>query len=104
MKTNLEKMDGLFRRIHVELPEEKVAQSYQKAIKGVQQRATLKGFRKGKAPLALIKLVYGDQVREDLLNQLVSDSYSQALDEHNLDPVGYPKVKITQFDPEKSLS
>lgn len=104
MKSTLEKMDGLLRRLNIEVTAPKVQNAFESALKSIQKDATIKGFRKGKAPIATIRSIYGDRVKNDVLNDLVSEAYQQALDEHTLDPVGYPQINVESFDLEKALS
>lgn len=97
MKATLNKLEGLVRKLNIEVPAERVKSAFDKVYKGIQKNATVKGFRKGKAPMATIKAMYSDRVRQDVLNDLISDTYQSALDEHKLEPVGYPKINFEQF-------
>jgi trigger factor len=94
MKSTVDKLDGLVRKINVQIPVEKVQQAFDKVYKAIQKKANIKGFRQGKAPLATIKTIYGDQVKSDVVNELVNEGYQTALDEHRLDPVGYPRISF----------
>ena len=94
MKSTVEKLNGLSRKINVEVPAEKVQQAFERVYKGIQKKANIKGFRPGKAPIATIKSMYGDQVKGDVVNELVNESYPLALEEHKVDPVGYPKISF----------
>lgn len=98
MKSTLDKLDGLSRKLNIEIPAEKVQQAFEKVYKGIQKNATVKGFRKGKAPLATIRSMYSDRVKSDVVQDLIQDSYQAALDEHSLDPVGFPKISFTHAD------
>lgn len=97
MKSTVNKLEGLTRKLAIEVPADRVQSAFDKVYKGIQKNATVKGFRKGKAPLATIKSIYSDRVRQDVLNDLISESYQSALDEHSLEPVGYPKIHFEQF-------
>lgn len=94
MKSTVDKLDGLARKITVEIPAERVQKAFDKVYKALQKKANIKGFRQGKAPLATIKTTYGDQVKGDVVNDLINDGYQQALEEHKLEPVGYPQVSF----------
>ncbi len=61
-------------------------QAYQK------HRATieLKGFRKGKAPLDLIKKLYGESIEYDSLNDIANEFYHRAMSERDIHPIGEP--------------
>jgi len=94
MKSTVDKLEGLARKINVHVPAEKVQQAFDKVYKAIQKKANIKGFRQGKAPMSTIKSIYGEKVKSDVLNDLINECYQNALEEHNLDPIGYPKVSF----------
>ena len=104
MKSQVDKLDSLSRKLNVEIPAEKVQQAFDKVYKAIQKKANIKGFRQGKAPLATIKSIYGQQVMGDVVNELVNDAYQAALDEHKMEPVGYPKISFNQIEEGKTFS
>lgn len=71
------------------------------ALKEKQKTANIKGFRKGKAPLAMIQKVYGPQVENDALSRFVSQEFYKAIQEEKLKAVGYPQFQNTNFDGKK---
>lgn len=94
MKTSVESKPGLYRKLTIEVPTEKVASSFSRVYKDLQRNATIKGFRKGKAPIATIKSIYGDSVKKDVLQDIFSEAYSKAITEHKLQPVTQPSVNF----------
>jgi len=94
MKSTVEKLNGLSRKINVEVPAEKVQKTFDRVYKAIQKKANIKGFRPGKAPIATIKSIYGNDVMTDVVNELVNQSYPEALEEHKFDPVGHPKISF----------
>lgn len=104
MKSSVEKMDGLFRRVKVEIPAQAVNSAFDRVYKGIQKKANIKGFRPGKAPLSTVKSLYGQQVQGDVLNDLLNEGYQNALDEHDLTPIGQPQIQIGEFGQDKDLS
>src|SRR5271170_5758531 len=98
MKSSVDKLNGLARKINVEIPAEKVQEAFDRVYKALQKKANIKGFRQGKAPLTTIKAIYGDKVKSDVVNDLINDAYQNALNEHKMDPVGYPKVSFQPIE------
>jgi len=94
MKTILEKISNLERRLDIEIPTEKVTETLNRIYKGLQQQASIKGFRKGKAPIEKIKSMYADRVKNDVVQELVETYYVKALQEHSLLPLGNPKIEF----------
>lgn len=94
MKTSVENKSGLYKKLTVEVPSEKVTSSFDRVYKDIQKNATIKGFRKGKAPIQTIKSIYADSVKKDVLQDLLSEAYSEAIREHKLQPVTQPAVNF----------
>jgi trigger factor len=94
MKTNLEKVSQLERKLNVQIPAPAVGAAFDKVFKQVQKQAHIKGFRPGKAPLATIKMMYNDRVKQDVVQELVQKHYLEALKEHAVDPVSYPEFEF----------
>ena len=72
-----------------------VSAVYQKQAKNI----TVPGFRKGKAPRAIIEKMYGTGVfYEDAINDLIPEAYTEAIAEAKLDVVGQPEFDIVSID------
>lgn len=95
MKSTVEKVSSLQRRLNIEVPQTVVANAFTKVFQGLQRQVEIKGFRKGKAPIATIKSMYGDRVSQDVAQDLIQQHYMQALTEHKLDPIGNPEFEFT---------
>ena len=104
MKSTLENTGGLERKIQVEVPKDAVEAEFERAYKALQKEANLKGFRKGKAPMDVIKTTYGDKVKGDVVQNLVSQGYVAALQEHKLNPISQPQVNFDTIDEGKDFS
>lgn len=94
MKSDVQKLQGLSRRLNVEIPPEVVKQALDKMYKEVQRVAKFKGFRPGKAPLELVKAEYRSKVESDVATQIIQEHYGKALDQHELDPVNFPEIEF----------
>lgn len=103
MKSNIESLTNLQKKLTIEVPIETVRTSFQKAYAGMQKKATIKGFRKGKAPIAMIRDMYQEKVTPDVLNNLINDGYFAALGEHKINPIDMPEINVDQFSEEDGL-
>ncbi|MEO8316532.1 MAG: trigger factor, partial [Pseudomonadota bacterium] len=65
--------------------------------------ANVKGFRKGKVPLPVIKQQYGSQVHGDTVSELIRQSYSEAVSKEKLRPAGGPRIEPIQIAPDADL-
>ncbi len=104
MKVNLDKLEGLTRRLTLEVPAQTITQAFEAAYRDVQKGVSIKGFRKGKVPLNLIRNRYSEQVKSDVLQFIVNSSYNEALNTHELDPVGDPKIFFDRFENDQDFS
>ena len=96
MKSTLEKVSSLERKLSVQVAAAEVESALEQAYSDIQKRAEIKGFRKGKAPLATIRSIYADRVKQDLIQDLIQTHYQKALQEHQLSPISYPEI---DFEP-----
>jgi len=93
MKVDIEKISNLERKLNIEIPLEKVKETVTKIYRAIQDQVTIKGFRKGKAPIEKIRALYGEQARQDAIRDLIETYYVQALEEHSLEPLGQPQIE-----------
>ena len=87
----------LTRSIEVEAPAEEVSKAFKQVIKRYTKLARIPGFRAGKVPEALIKSRFAKEVRQEVLESLVSEKFRQALGEQKLQPVSQPQVSEMQL-------
>jgi trigger factor len=102
-KSKLEQVSQLERRLNIEVPAVEVQAAFNRAFSGIQRNVQVKGFRKGKAPLATIKSLYGDRVRQDVVQDIVQAKYASALKEHKLDPISYPAIEFDALEDGKDF-
>ena len=69
-----------------------------------QRKATLPGFRKGKAPADLIERQYGQSIHEETLQRVTKQAFEQAAKEHALKPVGPFEVRKADFSETDGLT
>lgn len=94
MKSSVEKVSSLGRKINVMIASQDVDKAYDAALKELQRRAEVKGFRKGKAPIDTLKRIYGDSLVRDIAEDLIQSHYPQALREHEIKPISFPEIQV----------
>jgi len=92
MKTSIENLTNLERKISIQIPVSDVDTEFNNAFKYLQKNVEIKGFRKGKTPLEKIRSIYKDKVKEDVAQNLVQNFYYKAIKEHDLMPIGMPQI------------
>lgn len=87
----------LVRTIEVEAPAAEVDKAFNRVVKRYAKLARIPGFRAGKVPPQLIKNRFAKEVRQEVLESLVSERFRQALEEQKLNPVSQPQVSELQL-------
>lgn len=105
MKTKIEKQPKSTIKLTVTIPQEKVAQSYDKILEEAVKETTIEGFRKGNAPKEMVKEKIGvSAIYGEVINDLLQTYYPQALKENAIVPISNPKVELKEFEMEKDFT
>src|SRR3954466_11607051 len=78
------------KKVHVEIPKERIQGKLEESFKDLRQQAAIPGFRIGHAPQKLIEKRFAADVRDQVRRQLISESYQQAVEKNNLEVIGEP--------------
>lgn len=97
------KIENLEQKNMVKLTIEREAKELEAAINKVyhkqKNRIAVPGFRKGKAPLAMIEKMYGAEVFfEDAANEIIGVAYEEAVKDSDLEIVSQPEIEVTQIE------
>ena len=103
MQVQLTATGGLERRLEVAIPAAEVDGEVAQRLNRISRTARLKGFRPGKAPLAVIRQQYGEQVHGEVINDLMRSSFSEAVAREKLTPAGGPRIEPIAMDPGADL-
>src|SRR5438034_778217 len=82
----------------VTVPVEQVREAEDRATSAYQRRARLPGFRKGKAPAAIVKKHFADDIRQEALQELIRASWKVAVEQESLKPVAAPHIHNLRWD------
>jgi trigger factor len=82
----------------VTVPLEHVREVEDRATTAYQQRARLPGFRRGKAPPAIVKKHFADDIRQQALEELIRESWKAALEQEALKPIADPHVHNLKWE------
>ena len=94
MQVSVETTSGLERQLTVTVPADRIDKDVDKQV--VQQARTrrMDGFRPGKVPTKVIKRMYGEAIRYDVLNRVVQESFFEAVKQEELQPAGPPNIEF----------
>jgi trigger factor len=93
LKVNVTKDKAWKRVVEIEIPVEKVKGEFDSVYQEYQRKVRIPGFRKGKAPLEMIKSRYKEKVTKDVLDKLLPEAYEDAVKQSNLTPLTLPILK-----------
>jgi len=82
----------LMREIGVEVDADTVSKAFQRVVKKYQKLARIPGFRVGKVPETVIKNRFGKEVRQEVLDELVSERFREAIVAQKINPVSEPQL------------
>ncbi|MEI6125237.1 MAG: trigger factor [Pseudomonadota bacterium] len=104
MKVDVAHVNDIEKRVTVVLPPELVTSEIDKAYLDLKKTIRLKGFRAGKAPMALLERYFKAQVEEDVISKIVKETYPQALGETKILPISQPKIENGVLEKDKEFS
>lgn len=98
MNVKMEKIENNIVKLEITVGAEKFNEAMKKAYAKNAKNFNISGFRKGKAPMNIIKKYYGEGVFfEDAINFCCDDTYPAAVKENSIEPVDYPQIDIVQI-------
>ena len=93
MMVSVETLPGLERRIEVSVPATRVRQQVDARLLKVSRTVRIKGFRPGKAPIHVVRKHYGREVRDEVVSDLIRETFAEALRQEKLQPAGGPRIE-----------
>lgn len=104
MDVKIEKANVNEVKIEVKVPAGDFEKGVEKAYRKSVAKFNIPGFRKGKAPRAIIEQMYGEGVfYEDAVNFIIDETYPKAVEENNIEPVDSPEIEVTEVGKGKDL-
>ena len=99
-----EKLEKNMAKLTIEVPAEEFDAAIKNAYNKNKNKFSIPGFRKGKAPLAMLEKMYGAGIfYEDAANEVIDASYPKAAEESKEEIVSTPEIKVTQIEKGKAF-
>lgn len=95
MAATLENISRLERRINITLPSQEIDSEVQTRLKRLARTVKMHGFRPGKVPLKVVAQQYADQVRREVLGDVLQKNFGDEIRAQNLKVAGYPRFEPT---------
>lgn len=104
MSYTVKAVNGCTKKFEFNFPTLDLTNEIKAAVVRKQASSNIKGFRKGKAPIAVVERIYGPQIESDALNQFVQSQIFEAVNKEKIRMVGYPNFENVKYDAGKSVS
>lgn len=93
MQVSVESTGGLERRMEIQVPAANIEQAIEQRLQSMSRTVRLKGFRPGKVPVKVVRQQFGDQVRQEVMGDVMRRSFSEAVDQQKLAVASNPKIE-----------
>ena len=104
MKVEVKSKKGLRTILSVIVDKKNIQVKMEERLKELQKEVALKGFRPGKVPTEVIKSQFGKSVYGEVVDKILRETTSKAIDEKKLKVAGQPKIDLKQFGEGKDLN
>ena len=88
MQVSVETTEGLERKLTIAIPGDRVDTEVNARLQEAAQTIRLNGFRQGKVPLKVVKNKFGKGVRQEVVGELMNQTYFEAIAQESLKPAG----------------
>ncbi|MEW5767651.1 MAG: trigger factor [bacterium] len=98
MKVEVEEKEGGTIDLKVSVESERVTQEFDKSYKKLLPSARIPGFRPGRVPRHLLEKRFGPEVKRDVLERMVTETYKEAIAEAAISPAGLPEIHQINYN------
>ena len=92
------------KEVEIKLQYDEIKKDIEEEVKKQTKKIQIPGFRKGKAPVSMLKKMYGDAFEYEASEKIANSFFWKIADENQLKPIGQPSMTDLKFEPEKDLS
>jgi trigger factor len=104
MQVSIEALEGLQRKMTVQIPSEQVSEAVEKKLRDLSKTVKIDGFRPGKVPLKVVQQKFGGHVRQEVIGDVIESSYQEALIQEKVRPAGMPSIDSISSEDQQDMS
>ena len=104
MQVSIETLEGLERKMTVQIPSERVSEAVEKKLRDLSKTVKIDGFRPGKVPLKVVQQKFGGHVRQEVIGDVIESSYQEALIQEKVRPAGMPSIDSISSEEKQDMS
>jgi trigger factor len=98
MKTEIREVSPTQKELTIEIDADVLKESYGKVSKRYADRASVPGFRKGYAPLDVVRLRFKEEIKSEVLQDVIPVQVTEAIHQHNLNPLTEPRLHLDDHE------
>ncbi len=98
MQVNVHTRSEVSREVEIEANAQELLPHFEKAYREYRPKIEIRGFRKGKAPLEMVKKLYGEMIEYESLEKIASELYRQVVKDKDLKPLGDPTLVDMKYE------
>ncbi|MFG1490444.1 trigger factor, partial [Oceanospirillum sp. HFRX-1_2] len=103
MQVSVETTSGLERRVTIQVPAAQIDEAVEERLKQTAKSARINGFRRGKVPMSFVRRQYGNEVRAEVVSEVMRTKYVEAITQEKLNPAGFPEIDASVNEAGKDL-
>ena len=104
MQVSIETLEGLERKMTVQIPSDTVTEAVDKKLRDLIKTVRIDGFRPGKVPFKVVKQKFGVPVRQEVIGDVIESSYREAITQENIRPAGMPSIENVNAEEQEEIS
>ena len=104
MEVSINEVNDVVREMTVTMSQEELAPHFEKAYREAAPALEIKGFRKGKVPMPIIKKMFGPSIEYQAVEEITNDTFRKEIESRNLNPLGTPLINKIDFKPGTPLT
>jgi trigger factor len=98
MQVSVEATEGLERKLKIEVPAERIDSAVTQRLQSLSKTVRMHGFRPGKVPMKVVRTRFGDQVRQEVMGEVIQSSFQDAVLQEKLRPAGLPTIEPVEIN------
>lgn len=103
MQVSVEATSSIERRMTIGVPSDQIDQKVEERLLQAARTVRINGFRPGKVPVTVVRKRFGNSVRQEVVGEVMSSSYSEALSSQGITPISYPRFEPKTMEAGKDL-
>jgi trigger factor len=103
MQVSVEATSSIERRMTIGVPSDQIDQKVEARLQQAARTVKINGFRPGKVPVNVVRKRFGRSLRQEVVGEVMSESFSQALSEQGITPISYPRFEPKTLEAGRDL-